>query len=251
MHRHKELHMTDMDGTTNLDANQGENQNHSDGSADADLQSTLKALNERLSQLEGQQRALQSGKDRGIAGLQDEVHKMQTNFAEILEYGKRYSDPTEAERNYRIDQFLKTVVAGQAQATGEAPPSGTAYQQAGNANVDPGVLANYGVDPQSPEYLAQIKAGKSSFEASLAVLAGKAGTGPQEGVASGASGGAGTGSTAGGSGNERNQAMLLAQYREEVDKVSKDNGGYLSPRQLYFIQEKYVTNGLDREAIGW
>ena len=247
--------MTDMDAAgTNLEANQGNPQQHSDGSADANLQSTLKALealNKRLDQIEGQQRALQSGKDRGIAGLQNEVHKMQDDFASILEYGKRYSDPVEAERNYRMDKFLQTADPRQQANQTDQRDDGLAAQNQANANVDPSVLANYGVDPQSPEYLAQIKAGKSSFEAALAVASGKAQAMGQhgEGIASGAAGGTGTGSPA--NGQERNQTMLKSQYDKEVEDAAKAAGGYLSPRQLYFIQEKYVTNGLNRDTIGW
>lgn len=244
--------MTDMDGNPNLDANQGADQSHSADGADTDLLSTLNAINERLAQLEGQQRALQSGKDRGIAGLQNQVQKIESNFAEILEYGNRYSDPAEAERNWKIDQFFRSQTQQSAdQNQGEQFNQGQATQGQNNVNVDSDVLKQYGVDPQSPEYLEQIKQGKSSFEASLAVLAGKAGTGLQgEGVASGVSGGAGPAQSA--SGNERQQTALKAQYDAEIQQLADQNGGYLSPRQLYFVQEKYVNkHGLDRNALGW
>lgn len=242
--------MTDMDGNRNLDANQGEGQTHSDGSADADLLSTLNAINARLANLEGQQRALQSGKDRGIAGLQDQVHRMKSDFAEILEYGKRYADPTEAERNYKIDQFLSQTQAGASQNQGEQFSQGQATQGANNASIDPSILQSYGIDPRSPEYIAELQAGKSSFEATLAVMAKRAGAGAQEGVASGASGGAGAGMPQ--SNQERNQTAIKAQYDAEVDKMAEANGGYLSPRQLYFIQEKYINqHGLNPDTLGW
>jgi hypothetical protein len=251
MQLHKELQMTDMDGNQTLDANQGNEGDHSADSTDAELLKTLDAINSRLSNLEGQQRALQSGKDRGIAGLQNEVQNIKTNFGEILEYGKRYSDPAEAERNWQIDQFLTKANENANGLQGNQSGEGSANQQPNTANVNPDVLQQYGIDPQSPEYLAQIKSGKSSFEASLAVLASKQATGEQgEGLASGASGG--TGQSASLSGNKAQQAALKAQYDEEVQKTADGAGGYLSPRQLYFIQEKYVNqHGLDRETLGW
>lgn len=243
--------MTDMEGTSNLHANEGVNNPLSDGSADADLRSTLDAINARLANLEGQQRALQSGKDKGIAGLQDEVNKIQTNFAEILEYGKRYSDPTEAERNYRIDQFLQTVTQTQAVPRANEEQRGMASPKDPSAEVNAGLLQAYGIDPQGPEYVAQIKAGKSAFEASLAVLANRKLVGNHgEGIASGVSGGAGSASPA--SGQERNQTLLKAQYDEALNKASADNGGYLTPRQLYLIQDEFVNkHGLDPSVLGW
>lgn len=242
--------MTDMEGNPqNLEANQGPSDNLSADGTDAELLKTLNNINDRLAQLEGQQRALQSGKDRGIAGLQNEVGKIKNDFGKILEYGEKYSDPAEAERNYLIDSFLQTQVNNLANQQDNPAQAGQANQPNATAPVDPGLLQKYDVNPQSAEYLQHVANGMSSFEATLAIVASRQEAG-QEGLASGVSGGAGSASPA--NSQERNQTMLKHQYDEEVNALAQANGGYLSPRQLYFVQEKFVNeHGLDPSVLGW
>lgn len=235
--------MTDMDNQNQgAGANQQEGENHSSVDTNAEVLQSLEKLGTRLDQIEGQQRALQGDKDKGVHGLQKEVQEMRGEFSNILEYGKRYSDPVEAERNYRIDQFLQTsgnqganvqddnaLRSGQA-PTGEAP-----------ATVDPKVLQQYGIDPQGTEYLEQVKAGKTGLEIPLAIVAARQTGQLKEGAASGVSGGVG-----GNTGNvETQKAVLQSEYNAELDALQKASGGTLTPQQLYGVQEKYQEKGLD------
>jgi hypothetical protein len=201
-------------------------------------------LNERLDNVEAQQRGKQSDTDRGYNNLKKQLDEQAGEFAKILEYGAKYDDPVDAERNYKMDQMLgyfDSLTQGTdslAQISAQQK-GGSAGQSSDAGNVDPEVLKRYGVDPQSPEYLAQVEQGKVGLEAALEIVAARQAGGAGD-SATGASGGSGGGSAS----TATQQQVLRDQYNAELDEAAKLTHGVLKPQALYQIQVKYAGLGL-------
>lgn len=234
--------MTDKDGATNLGANQDLTAANSNDSTETEIPQWAIELQKNVGELTGHVRTLQSGKDKGITNIQKQLDNQSDVFAQALEYGQKYSDPAEAERNWFIDQQIAQAKSGQ----GTAPGSAGAQQNqtlAGASSdaeiVDPELLKTYGVDPTSAEYLDQVSKGKVGFEAALAIVTAR-NTQTIEGAATGASGGSGTAGA-----GETAQQVLRDQYNQALDEAQKVSGGVLQPLQLYNIQEEYVKKGLE------
>ena len=218
-----------------------QNQNQqSAANTETEMPEWAKQLQKETAEALAQARAAQSGKDQLAAGqqnLQTQLDEANLTFATAAKYLGVDQDPAEAERNWFIDQQIKQsrlepqgndALAQQNQAqAGQGADAGT---------VD---LSQYGVDPQSPEYLEQVRQGKVGFEAALAVLAAKQ-TQNVDGSATGASGGAG-GSSASAT---TQQQVLRDQYNVELDEAVKLTAGVLKPNDLFRIQSKYAQLGL-------
>ncbi|KKL07519.1 hypothetical protein LCGC14_2585230, partial [marine sediment metagenome] len=113
-------------------------------------------------------------------------------------------------------------------------------EQAANADVvDPELLKKYGIDLQSPEYLAQAKGGLTGLDAVLATAKGSKPPEPNEGDATGASGGAGGAGT-----TQTAQSILKADYNKALDEAAKE-AGHLTPRVLQAIEDEYVKKGME------
>lgn len=236
-----------MDGEANPDANQGlENQN-SDGSTETEMPQWAIDMQKGVEELTGHVRNLQSGKDKGINNIQKQVDSQSDTFAQALEIAKKYDDPAEAQRVWWIEQQMKAEQ--QAQNLGgdnaNAQQNQSLAGQSSDAElVDPELLKTLDVDPASAEYLNQVSLGKVGNEAALAVLAARNTQQQQEGAATGASGGTGSSGT-----TQPAQQVLRDQYNEALDKAQKEAGGVLLPLALYGIQEEFTKKGL--EGLGY
>lgn len=234
--------MTNTDGGTNPGANQNLTDQNSNDGTETEIPQWAIDLQKNVGELTGHVRTLQSGKDKGITNIQKQLDNQSDVFAQALEYGQKYSDPAEAERNWFIDQQIAQAKSGQEIAPGSvgAQQNDTlAGASSGAVNVDPELLKQLDIDPTSPEYLAQVSAGKVGNEAALAVLAAR-NTQTIEGAATGASGGSGTGGA-----GETAQQVLRDQYNTALDEAQKASGGVLQPLQLYQIQEQFTKKGLE------
>ena len=213
-------------------------------STETEMPDWAKKLDAKVDEALGQARAAQSGGDQLKAGqlnLQNQVAEAQSTFAQAAEYLKENANPAEAERNWYIDQQMKQSRAENQGPDANAQQNNNTLAGAGSDAelVDPDVLKTYGVDPQSPEYLEQVKAGKVGWEAAMAVLSARQVAGIT-GDATGASGGAGGSTTS----TTTQQQVLRDQYNKELDEAQKLNRGVLHPNSLYTIQVKYAQLGL-------
>jgi hypothetical protein len=228
--------MTDQVGSGSGNLAEGsQNQEQSQVNTSEEMPDWAKKLNAKVDEALGQARAAQSRTDQQAGQLAE----TQSSFASMAQYLERYPDPAEAERNYNMDQFLASQRQNQPGAL-DAQQNVTDQASQGNVadDVDPNLLKQYNVDPQSAEFLALRKDGKSGFEAAMQIVSARNVQGA-EGAATGASGGAGSGgppATA--------QEVLRSQYQEALDNAQKASGGVLRPHQLYAIQEEYANKGL-------
>ena len=214
-------------------------------STETEMPEWAKKLDAKVDEALGQARAAQSGGDQLKAGqlnLQNKIEQAESTFAEAAQYLGKYSDPAEAERNWFIDQQMKQSRELNQGNDPNAQQNINTLAGAGSGAelVDPELLkTQYGVDPQSAEYLEQVKTGKVGFEAALAVLSARQ-VANLEGAATGASGGAGGSTTS----ETTQQQVLRDQYNAELDDAQKANRGVLHPNSLYTIQVKYAQLGL-------
>ena len=218
-----------------------QNQNQQSATnTETEMPEWAKKLDAKVEEALGQARAAQSGKDQlqaGQANLQNQLDEAQSTFAEAAQYLGQYQDPVEAERNWFIDQQMKQSRLGTQEGDALAQQNQVLAGQESDAGaVD---LKQYGVDPQSPEYLEQVRLGKVGFEAALATLAAQQ-TQNVEGNATGASGGAGGSSAS----TTTQQQVLRDQYNVELDEAQKLSQGVLRPNDLFRIQTKYAQLGL-------
>ena len=218
--------------------------NQSNVNTEAEMPEWAVQLNAKVDEALGQARAAQSGGDQLQAGqqkLEQQLNEAESTFAEAAKYLGKYQDPAEAERNWFIDQQMKQSRAGNQEYNPNVQQNTNPL--AGNSSgadlVDPEKLIAYGVDPTTPEYLEQVKAGKVGFEAALAVISARQ-IANVEGAATGASGGAGGATTS----ETTQQQVLRDQYNAELDDAQKQNRGVLHPNSLYNIQVKYSQLGL-------
>ncbi len=122
----------------------------------------------------------------------------------------------------------------------EIATAAEAEQEKSLNEVDPELLKKYDVDPQSAEYLAQVKAGLTGYDAVLATALGEKPPVQKEGDTTGASGGAG------GSGSVATaQAVLKAEKEKALDKAQEEYG-FLTPTQLQNIDEEFGKKGLEK-----
>lgn len=236
--------MTDMDSDLSGGAkpNEGDKPNSSD-STETEVPQWAVEMQKQMEETTNQVRALQSGKDKGINNLQKQLDEQSASFAEIFELGKKYDNPAEAERDWFIDQQIKAAKQGnQYNPFDVSAPQNQdmATQNSEAGTVDPELLKQYGVDPQSPEYLEQVRQGKVGLEAALAVVTARQ-TQNLDGGATGASGGSGGSSAS----NATAQQVLRDEYNAALDEAQKQNGGVLPALKLYQIQEEYQKKGLD------
>ena len=215
-------------------------QNQSAVNTETEMPEWAVELQKETKEALAQARAAQSGKDQLAAGqlnLQTQLDKAQSTFAEAAQYLGEYANPAEAERNWWIDQQMKQSRSENQEVDPNVQQNQTLAGQGADAGeVD---LTQFGVDPQSAEYLEQVRQGKVGFEAALNVLAARQ-TQNVEGNATGASGGAG-GTTAS---TTTQQQVLLDQYNVELDEAVKLTKGVLRPNDLFRIQSKYAGLGL-------
>ena len=238
--------MTDKvgDGQGNLAKGSGDN-TQAATSTETEMPEWAKKLEAKVDEALGQARAAQSGGDQLKAGqlnLQNQVDEAQSTFADAAKYLGEYANPAEAERNWFVDQQMKQSRAENQGNNPDAQQNANALAGKGSDAdlVDPELLKKEsGVDPQSAEYLEQVKLGKVGFEAALAVVSARQVAG-LEGAATGASGGAGGSTTS----TTTQQQVLRDQYKAELDEAQKQNRGVLHPNSLYTIQVKYAQLGL-------
>ena len=227
--------MTDTDSGLGEGANQ--NPGDSDGSnIGAELKTSLDALLVRLDVVESHQKTQQSEKDRGINKVQKESAELKKEFATFRAYQEKYGDDAEArlEQDLSLQRFtghLDRLEAAESKAA-------LAERDYSLDEVDPELLKKYGIDPQSPEYLAQVKGGLSGFEAVLATAKGSKPPVQNEGDATGASGGAGGSGT-----TQTAQAILKSDFNKALDDAAKETG-HLTPRALQAIEDEYTKKGL-------
>jgi hypothetical protein len=234
--------MTDKVGQgSRSEANQTENQKQSSANAETEMPDWAKQWTEqqnaKIDEALGQARAAQSGRDK----LQAQLNEAQSTFAKGFEAAKTFESSAEAERAFWIDEQMRQSreQAGGDNSNAQQNDKSLAGQSSGAGTVDPELLKTLGIDPQSPEYLEQVRLGNVGNVAALNILAARQ-TQNVEGSATGASGGAG-GSTAS---TTTQQQVLRDQYNEELDAAQKLTGGVLKPNALYQIQQKYANLGL-------
>ena len=225
--------MADMDSDPNLDANP--NEGDKQGSSINTESETVQQLLSRLDVVEQQQKALQGDKDRGVNEVRRDQKELGGQFAEIKELLEKY--PDDAEWRFKVNRLLESEVP-LVEPDDASKKKGLADPKPKTDEVDPKLLEKYGVNPQSPEYLAQVKAGLSGYEAVMAVMSGTKPPEPKEGDATGASGGAG-----GAGGVSTAQAVLKDQYTQALDKAQEEFG-FLSPSQLQIIDDEFAKKGL-------
>ena len=227
--------MTDTDSGLGEGANQ--NPGDSDGSnIGAELKTSLEAMLTRLDVVESQQKALQSGKDRDVNVVRKESAELKKEFATFKQYQEKFGD--EAEQRFEQDLLLQRL-SGQLERFEEAEKETVLAEQKKSLDeVDPELLKKYGIDPQSPEYLAQVKGGLSGLDAVLATATGKKPPVQNEGDATGASGGAGGSGT-----TQTAQAILKSDFNKALDDAAKETG-HLTPRALQAIEDEYTKKGL-------
>jgi hypothetical protein len=227
--------MSDTDSNLNPGANQEGGAAGSSVNIEAE---TLKKLLSRLDTLESQQKALQGDKDRGVHKVTKNQEELKKEFVKVRSYLETFKDPADAEWRYTVDQQLarrEEQIGEPGNTPGENAP---AKQNLQAVEVDIEMLRKYGVDPQGPEYLEQVKGGLVGVEAALAVLAGKPAPSPKPNQATGASGG-----TGGSGAPETAQQVLQAQYVSALDKAQAEQG-FLTPMRLHQVQEEYRKKGL-------
>ena len=215
-------------------------QNQSAVNTETEMPEWAKKLETKVDEALGQARAAQSGKDQlqaGQANLQNQLDEAQSSFAEAAQYLGKYQDPVEAERNWYVDQQMKQSRQGNQENNPNVQQNQTLAGQGPDAGeVD---LKQYGVDPQSAEYLEQVRQGKVGLEAALATLAAQQ-TSNVAGDATGASGGTGGTSAS----TTTQQQVLQDQYNAELDEAVKLTKGVLKPNDLFRIQSKYAQLGM-------
>ena len=226
--------MADMDSDLGDGANQ--KPGDSDGSNVNTESEIVQKLLSRLDVVEQQYKALQGDKDRGVSKALKGQEELSGQFAEIKELIEKY--PDDAEWRFKVNRLLESEVP-LVEPDDASKKKGLADPKPKTDEVDPKLLEKYGVNPQSPEYLAQVKAGLSGYEAVMAVMSGTKPPEPKEGDATGASGGAGgAGSVA------TAQAVLKDQYNQALDKAQEEYG-YLTPDQLQSIETDFRKKGLE------
>ncbi len=225
---------SDLGGGANQ--NPGDEQNSEITKTLDTLLAGFKGIEERFVAVEAQQKALQGDKDRGVNQAIEDSKEAKEGFAEFREYTKKYGD--DAEQRFEQDQTLKRL-AELADTLEAAQKKSAEAEQAANADVvDPELLKKYGIDLQSPEYLAQAKGGLTGLDAVLATAKGSKPPEPNEGEATGASGGAGGSGT-----TQTAQAILKSDFNKALDDAAKETG-HLTPRALQAIEDEYTKKGL-------
>ncbi len=231
-----------MAESTDSDLGEGANQTPGD-EQNSEINKTLDTLlkgfegiEKRFDAVEAQQKALQGDKDRGVNQAREDAKEAKEGFAAFREYTERYGD--DAEQRFEQDQTLQrlTTLADNLEAVQKK--TAEAEQKANADVVNPELLKKYGIDPQSPEYLAQVKGGLSGFEAVLATAKGSNPPVQNEGDATGASGGAGGSGT-----TQTAQAILKGDYEKALDDAAIETG-HLTPQALQNIEEEYLKKGL-------
>ena len=229
----------DSDLGDGANQNQGDEQNSEINKSLETLLKGFKVIEERFDVVEAQQKALQGNKDRDVNRALDETKKLKEGFAEFREYTEKYGD--DAERRFEQDQTLQRL-SELADNLEIAQRKSAEAEQAANADVvDPELLKKYGIDPQSAEYLAQVKGGLTGLDAALAVAKGSKPPVQNEGDATGASGGAGGAGT-----TQTAQSILKADYNKALDEAAKE-AGHLTPLVLQNIEDEYAKKGLTVE----
>ncbi len=225
---------SDLGGGANQ--NPGDEQNSEITKTLDTLLAGFKVIEERFDAVESQQKALQGNKDRGVNQALEETKKLKEGFAEFREYSEKYGD--DAERRFEQDLTLQRLSELADNLEAVQKKSAEAEQAANADVVDPELLKKYGIDPQSAEYLAQVKGGLTGLDAALAVAKGSKPPVQNESDATGASGGAGGSGT-----TQTAQAILKADYTKALDDAAEETG-HLSPMVLQEIEDKYVKRGL-------
>jgi hypothetical protein len=228
--------MTDTDGDLGDGANQ--NPGDSDGSnIGAELKTSLEALVTRLDVVESGQKALQGDKDRDVNKVRKESKELKEEFATFKAYDEKYGD--DAEQRLKQDLMLQRL-SGQLTRLEEAEKTAAEAQQKESLNeVDPELLKKYEVDPQSAEYLAQVKAGLTGYDAVMATALGAKPPVQKEGDTTGASGGAG------GSGSVTTAQAVLKDQKEKALDKAQEEFGFLTPTQLQTIDDEFAKKGLE------
>ena len=111
-------------------------------------QDALEAALKRISDLEAQQRATQSDKDKGIVKVAKEVAEVKEQFARYEEYRKRF-EPEEAVRQMQLDAILAERYAVQPGASSTPQPPGSGQVVA--SEVPAGFLESLGLDANSAD----------------------------------------------------------------------------------------------------
>lgn len=143
----------------------------SGGSFDASkLQTTIEALTKRLDEVDSRSKALQSDKDRGITKTKSEVEELKRKFAEIEKLKKSGLDEDTAFEELSFRDEIRAV-REQLKSLSPAQPS-TAGNGAGAVADKAKVIADYGLDGNDPEVIAEIvgKNFNSQLEAENAAL---------------------------------------------------------------------------------
>jgi hypothetical protein len=222
---------------TDSDLGDGANQKpgDSDGSNVNTESEIVQKLLSRLDVVEQQQKALQGDKDRGVNEVRKDQKELTGQFAEIKELIEKY--PDDAEWRFQVNRLLELQEPPK-EPDDASKKKGLADPESKTDEVDPKLLEKYKINPQSPEYLAQVKAGLTGIEAVLATAVGAKPPEPKEGDATGASGGAG------GAAVQAAQAVLKDQYTKALDEAQKEFG-FLSPSQLQIIDDEFAKKGLE------
>lgn len=112
----------------------------------------------RLNEIDGLVRSLQSGKDKGVKKLTDEVDSLKEQLARYEKLRSKGLDPEEAAYRMEVEQLLAERRGGRASTPVPAQGGGGSPTQP--AVIDhTALLDNLGLDPNSPEVLAIVRAG--------------------------------------------------------------------------------------------
>ena len=133
-------------------------------------QDALEAALKRISDLEAQQRATQSDKDKGIVKVAKEVAEVKEQFARYEEYRKRF-EPEEAVRQMQLDAILAERYPVQPGASSTTPPPGSG--QVAASEVQAALLTQLGLDPNSADVVTVLRE-TNDFATQVARFAGLA-----------------------------------------------------------------------------
>jgi hypothetical protein len=186
------------------------------GSQSSSSNVTLEELANRFTKLESMLKGLQSGNDKEVARVKQQLNVLGDTVNKQLERYEAYRekfDPTEARRQMALDQLIDQNFGGE---VGDLSPEGKTLASPpppASVEVDDDLLNLLGVNPNDPRLAAGIAEGKDPLTIAKE-LARSARQQPDQSNASGVvpvSGGTSTNKTAG----------LQAEYNTRVAKIRR------------------------------
>ena len=152
----------------NAEGSQGQGGSESSFDAKA-LQTLLEAQSKRLDEIDARSKALQSEKDRGVTKVQKQVDELKEKFAEVEKLKARGMSVDEAFEQIELKDSINLI---KEQLLSQSAQPSTAGNGAGAVADKAKVIAEYGLDGNDPEVIAELisKNFNSPLEAENAAL---------------------------------------------------------------------------------